>query len=62
MPVHGTGHWLPLSTTGRRLFLRAVVTPILFLDPPSDDFWNLDPAIYAGGNISIGYTFMGKRK
>jgi len=47
---------------GGGLFLRAAVTPILFLDPPSDDFWNMDPKIYAGGNIGIGYTFRGKGK
>lgn len=47
---------------GGGFFLRAVVTPILFLDPPSDDFWNMDPKLYAGGNIGIGYTFRRRGK
>ena len=47
---------------GGGLFFKAVVTPIIFLDPPSDDFWNMDPKLYGGGHIGIGYTFPHKRK
>ncbi len=39
------------------LFFKAVFTPIILLDPPSNDFWNMDPKLFAGGNIGIGYTF-----
>lgn len=39
------------------LFFKAVFTPIIFLDPPSDNFWNMDPKLYAGANIGVGYNF-----
>jgi hypothetical protein len=39
------------------LFFKAIFTPIILLDPPSNDFWNMDPKLFAGGNIAIGYTF-----
>ena len=42
---------------GGGLFLKAIFTPIILLDPPSNDFWNMDARLFAGGNISIGYTF-----
>jgi hypothetical protein len=44
------------------LFFKAVFTPIIFLDPPSDDFWNMDPKFYAGGNVSLGFTFPSRKK
>ena len=42
---------------GGGLFFKAIFTPIILLDPPSNDFWNMDPKLFAGGNIGIGYTF-----
>ena len=42
---------------GGGLFFKAVFTPIILLDPPSNDFWNMDAKLFAGGNIGIGYTF-----
>jgi len=44
------------------LFFKAVFTPIIFLDPPSDDFWNMDPKFYAGGNVGIGFTFPSRKR
>ena len=42
---------------GGGLFFKAIFTPIILLDPPSNDFWNMDTKLFAGGNIGIGYTF-----
>lgn len=42
---------------GGGVFFKAVFTPIILLDPPSNDFWNMDPKLFAGGNIGFGYTF-----
>ena len=39
------------------IFFKASVSPLIFLDPPSDDFWNMDPKVYAYGNIGIGFCF-----
>lgn len=39
------------------VFFKAIFTPIILLDPPSIDFWNMDAKLFAGGNIAIGYTF-----
>jgi hypothetical protein len=38
-------------------FLKASVSPLIFLDPPSDHFWNMQPKVYAYGNIGIGFSF-----
>jgi hypothetical protein len=39
------------------LFLKALIGPSVFLDPPSDDFWNMDPKLYAFGSIGVGISF-----
>ena len=39
------------------IFFKVSVSPLLFLDPPSDDFWNMDPRLYAYGSIGIGFSF-----
>jgi hypothetical protein len=39
------------------LFIKASAGPSLFLDPPSDDFWNMDPKLYAFGSIGVGISF-----
>lgn len=38
-------------------FFKAVLSPMIILDPPSGDFWNMDPKVYATGNIGIGLSF-----
>ncbi len=38
-------------------FIKAVISPTIFLDPPSDDFWNMDPKLYFTANMGIGLTF-----
>ncbi len=52
------------STVGYRyqqsnsgLFIRVAAGPGVFLDPPSDDFWNMDPKLYAFGSLGIGISF-----
>lgn len=45
------------QSPGGGLFFKAIFTPIILLDPPSNDFWNMDAKLFAGGNIGIGYTF-----
>lgn len=39
------------------IFFRIVAAPIIYLDPPSDDFWNMDPKVYAGITGGIGFSF-----
>lgn len=39
------------------VFLKAAVGPSIFLDPPSRDFWNMDPKLYAFGSIGLGISF-----
>ncbi len=38
-------------------FFKAMAGPVLYLDPPSDNFWNMDPKIFAGVNVGAGYSF-----
>lgn len=38
-------------------FLKAGIAPLILLDPPSDNFWKMDPTLYGYGSIGIGYTF-----
>jgi len=42
---------------GRGIFLKAAAGPSIFLDPPSNDFWNMDPKLYAFGSIGLGISF-----
>lgn len=39
------------------LFVKTAVSPLIFLDPPSDNFWNMDPKFYIGFMAGIGYSF-----
>lgn len=39
------------------IFIKAAAGPSIFLDPPSNDFWNMDPKIYAFGSIGVGFSF-----
>jgi hypothetical protein len=39
------------------IFIKASVGPSIFLDPPANDFWNMDPKVYAFGSISAGFSF-----
>ena len=43
--------------TNGGIFLKAAVGPSIFLDPPSNDFWNMDPKLYAFGSIGVGISF-----
>lgn len=51
----GAGYRYQKSNTG--LFFKATIGPSVFLDPPSDDFWNMDPKLYAFGSIGVGISF-----
>ena len=42
---------------GGGLFFKVIAAPIIFLDPPSDDFWKMDGKVYAGGSIGAGISF-----
>ena len=42
---------------GGGIFFRIVAAPVIYLDPPSDNFWNMDPKIYAGITGGIGFSF-----
>lgn len=42
---------------GGGFFFKALLSPILFLDPPSDNFWKMDGKLYAGGSVGAGISF-----
>lgn len=42
---------------GGGVFFRILVSPMVFLDPPSDDFWDMEPKIYGMAGIGAGWTF-----
>lgn len=42
---------------GGGLFFKAIVAPVIFLDPPSDNFWKMDGKVYAGGSVGAGFSF-----
>lgn len=42
---------------GGGIFVKAAVGPSIFLDPPSNDFWNMDPKLYVFGSIGLGINF-----
>jgi len=51
----GVGYRYQKNNTG--LFFKTTIGPSVFLDPPSDDFWNMDPKLYAFGSIGVGISF-----
>ena len=38
-------------------FFKAAAGPVLYLDPPSDNFWKMDPKLFAGVSIGAGFSF-----
>jgi hypothetical protein len=38
-------------------FAKVVVGPMIYLDPPSNDFWNMDTLVYAGITAGVGFSF-----
>lgn len=53
--IPGAGYRYQKSTGG--FFFKAVAAPVLLLDPSSDNFWKMDPGIYAGISIAAGISF-----
>ena len=51
----GIGYRYQALKTG--LFFKAMVGPSVFLDPPSTDFWDMDPKLYGYGSVALGITF-----
>ncbi|WP_276502017.1 hypothetical protein [Terrimonas pollutisoli] len=39
------------------VFIRVAAGPSIFLDPPSDDFWRMDPKLHAFASAGIGFSF-----
>ncbi len=39
------------------LFFKAIAGPSILLDPPAGDFWSMDPALHAFGNLALGISF-----
>ena len=39
------------------LFFKANAGPSIFCDPPSDNFWNMQPKLQAYGSLSLGFSF-----
>lgn len=42
---------------GGGFFFKVMAAPVLLLDPPSDNFWKMDPKIFAGVSAGAGYSF-----
>lgn len=42
---------------GGGFFFKAIVAPVIYLDPPSDNFWKMDGKVYAGGSVGAGISF-----
>ena len=38
-------------------FFKAVLSPMIILDPRSNDFWKMNPEIYVAGSIGFGLSF-----
>lgn len=38
-------------------FFKVVAAPVLYLDPPSDNFWKMDPKLFAGVSVGAGFSF-----
>jgi hypothetical protein len=39
------------------LFFKALASPTVFLDPPSSNFWKMDPKLQFLVHVGIGYSF-----
>lgn len=39
------------------LFFKVVLSPLILLDPPSNDFWNMDPKLFGAGSFGGGWSF-----
>jgi hypothetical protein len=42
---------------GGGFFFKVIAAPIIYLDPPSDNFWKMDGKVYAGGSVGAGICF-----
>lgn len=42
---------------GGGFFFKIIGSPIIHLDPPSDNFWKMDGKLYAGISIGVGISF-----
>lgn len=51
----GVGYRYQLQGTG--LFVKAIAGPTLLLDPPSNNFWDMDPHWYGYCSLGIGVSF-----
>lgn len=51
----GVGYRYQKSSGG--VFLKVLIGPSVFLDPPSDDFWKMEPKLHAFGSIGVGISF-----
>ena len=38
-------------------FFKVTISPLIFLDPPSNNFWKMDPKIFFYGSAAAGFSF-----
>jgi hypothetical protein len=43
--------------TNNDFFLTAGIDPLIFMDPPSDNFWNIKPEFKPSGHVALGFLF-----
>jgi hypothetical protein len=53
--ISGAGYRYQKPSGG--FYFKASAGPVLYLDPPSDNFWNMDPKVFAGVSVGAGYSF-----
>jgi hypothetical protein len=53
--VPGLGYRFQKPNGG--FFFMLTVSPTIFLDPPSSNFWNMDPRLYFTGSLGLGLSF-----
>lgn len=41
----------------KSFFAKIIAGPVLYLDPPSNDFWNMQSKWYAGINVAAGFSW-----
>lgn len=53
--IPGAGYRYQKPTGG--FFFKAIAAPVLLLDPPSDNFWKMEPKFFVGVSVAAGYSF-----
>ncbi len=53
--VPGVGYRFQKPNDG--LFFKALISPTIILDPPSSNFWKMEPKLHFTASLGLGYSF-----